>query len=313
MKIETLCRRILLLGLTAVFCLTLCPAALAAEPADIRLELGLSEGTVTYRAASDVERENVIAVTAVYKDGRMVGSRFDRVNLSGEPVGNSHSFSAAFDDVKVFLLDGARFNPLCPSGGYRQVTFLDHDGTVLSEQSVLSGQTAAPPVVDGREGYIFAGWDGDYSKVYEHCAFTALYIPDDSPNVFTVSSADGAVGEEVVVSVALSGAVRLCGYDMNLVYDNSVLELVSLDSELSMDVLANPIVKEGRVKFNFGSRIERTNGGGIMDITFRVLRDDVSYTPITIKPVEVIAIDPADSMKFIDADFTVLAGGVRIK
>lgn len=313
MKIKRLCRLLLLLSLTAVLCLSLGPAALAAEPADIRLELEVAENTVTYRVVSAVERENVIAVTAVYKNGRMLDSRFERMDLAAGTTGNSHSFTVAFDDVKVFLLDGARFNPLCVSGGYKQVTFLDDDGTVLSEQLVLSGQTAAPPAVSGREGYIFAGWDGDYSRIYNNCSFTARYIPDDSSNVFTVSSADGAVGEEIVISVALSGAVKLCGYDMNLLYDNSVLEFVSLDSELSMDIVANPIVKDGRVKFNFGSRTERTAGGGIMDITFRILKKDRMYTPVTLSPVEVIAIDPADPMKFIDADYTVLAGGVRIK
>ena len=313
MKINFLCKRILLLVLTAVFCLGLSPVAFAAGPADIRLELGVSDDTVTYRLVSTVERENVIAVTAVYKNGRMLDCRFDSMDLVVGTTGNSHSFTASFDDVQVFLLDGIRFNPLCISGGYKQVTFFDDDGAVLSEQRVLSGQAAVPPAMSGRAGYIFAGWDGDYSSIYNHCSFTARYIPDDSSNVFTVSSAEGAVGEEVVISVALSGAVKLCGYDMNLVYDNAALEFISMDSELSMDIVANHIVKDGRVKFNFGSRTERTVGGGIMDITFRILENDTKYTPVTLRPVEVISIDPADPMKFIDADFTVLAGGVRIK
>lgn len=314
MKMKKLCRRILPLGLAAVLCLMLAPAAFAASaPADIHLELELSDSTVTYSVVSAAEYENAVAVTAVYKSGRMVGSSFAPISIAAGRTEYSCSFAKEFDDVQVTLLDASSFTLLCPSGGYKTVSFLDHDGTVLSTQRVLSGQSAVPPIPGERTGYVFTGWDGDYSCITDNCSFTAQYVAGDSPNIFTVSSVEAAVGEEIVVSVALTGAVELCGYNMNLVYDSSVLEFVSLDAELGMDVLANPITGEGRIKFNFGSRANRTTGGGVMDISFRILDTDAGYAAVSLKPIEVIGIDPGDSMKFVDVEYTVCEGVVLIK
>jgi uncharacterized repeat protein (TIGR02543 family) len=55
------------------------------------------------------------------------------------------------------------------------VTFLDIDGNKLSEQIVLSGNSATaptPPVISGK---IFTGWGGDYSNIIKDSTFKAQY------------------------------------------------------------------------------------------------------------------------------------------
>ena len=58
------------------------------------------------------------------------------------------------------------------------VTFKDGD-KVLSTQEVESGEAAVPPEVPAKEGYVFAGWDGDYTNVKSDIILTAKWAYKD--------------------------------------------------------------------------------------------------------------------------------------
>ena len=55
------------------------------------------------------------------------------------------------------------------------VTFLDWDGTQLSQQVVDYGTAAIAPANPVREGYTFVGWDKDFSNVQSDLTVTAQY------------------------------------------------------------------------------------------------------------------------------------------
>lgn len=55
------------------------------------------------------------------------------------------------------------------------VTFADYDGSIISTQSVESGGNAVPPADPTRDGYVFTGWDGNYTNVTEDVTVTATY------------------------------------------------------------------------------------------------------------------------------------------
>ena len=55
------------------------------------------------------------------------------------------------------------------------VTFVDWNGTVLDTQTVAYGGDATPPADPSRSGYVFAGWDTDYTAVTDNLTITALY------------------------------------------------------------------------------------------------------------------------------------------
>lgn len=67
------------------------------------------------------------------------------------------------------------------------VTFVDHDGTVLKTEAVVSGKDATPPADPTRANYNFAGWQGSYTGVTENVTVTATYTEKGS---YTVTFVD---------------------------------------------------------------------------------------------------------------------------
>ncbi|MCL2135423.1 MAG: InlB B-repeat-containing protein [Candidatus Bathyarchaeota archaeon] len=63
------------------------------------------------------------------------------------------------------------------SGGLLVVQFVDWDGAVLKVERVRFGGSATAPVVHVREGFVFIGWDKEFSNVRSNLIVTAQYAP----------------------------------------------------------------------------------------------------------------------------------------
>ncbi|MCL1797767.1 MAG: InlB B-repeat-containing protein [Eggerthellaceae bacterium] len=59
------------------------------------------------------------------------------------------------------------------------VEFLDWDGTVIDTVQVFHGADATPPADPTRDGWVFDGWNGDYTNVTEKRTITATYVEED--------------------------------------------------------------------------------------------------------------------------------------
>ena len=291
----------------------ICLPVSAAEPEGIRLKvLDAGEGQVVYTVESPRAYQNALAVAASYYSGQLREVRFENVDLEEGTQELKHMFDERYTDVKIFLLDGASYTPLTLCGEKQLVRVLDHDGTLLQAQYVYSGQTPVFPLPVERKGYLFAGWSGDCGEIYAESSIVANYVEEKAANIFVVSSAEVKEGEEITISVTLTGTVRLCAYDMNLFYDSQSLEFVSMDSEQTMDVTANHIVKDGRIRFNFSSTKDRTRGGEILEITFRLKDSRTSSSKVFLEPVKVYQTDPENSQILLNAAYT-LCEGVIVK
>ena len=55
------------------------------------------------------------------------------------------------------------------------VTFKDYDGSIIDTQTVKHGEDATAPEDPTREGYIFTGWDGNFTDVTSDLTITAQY------------------------------------------------------------------------------------------------------------------------------------------
>ncbi|MBR6109290.1 MAG: leucine-rich repeat protein [Clostridia bacterium] len=75
---------------------------------------------------------------------------------------------------------------------YHTVTFLDWDGSLIYELSVEEGDAAIAPEGLEREGYVFVGWDADFSCVIEDLTVTALY-EEETPVLMGDADGNGVI------------------------------------------------------------------------------------------------------------------------
>ncbi len=78
-------------------------------------------------------------------------------------------------EAEIIVTENVYFHTLTEFIPTYTVTFLDWDGTVISEQAVDSGSAAVAPADPERDGYVFVGWDTDFSNVTSNLTVTALY------------------------------------------------------------------------------------------------------------------------------------------
>ena len=79
-----------------------------------------------------------------------------------------------FNNVQSDLIVTAQYKPIAGTT-YFTVTFQDWDKTVLKTEQVEQGKSATAPANPEREGYIFIGWDKDFSNVQSDLIVTAQY------------------------------------------------------------------------------------------------------------------------------------------
>ncbi|MBR2414489.1 MAG: Ig-like domain-containing protein [Clostridia bacterium] len=104
---------------------------------------------------SQVSREEIEAVLAEYSvENNLITLQQDQVNAAVVAI-----TQAVGKYVEEFT-----------------VTFVDADGTVLSEQEVTFGFDAVAPAVAFKQGFVFMGWDKDYTNITAELTVTAQYF-----------------------------------------------------------------------------------------------------------------------------------------
>lgn len=88
------------------------------------------------------------------------------------------------------------------------ITYLDYDGSILSTESVWSGNDGFPPTPSDRDSYVFVGWDGDYTNVTEDRILRPVYKKADTIELYADGEqTDGTVKTENGKTVSISAAV----------------------------------------------------------------------------------------------------------
>lgn len=72
--------------------------------------------------------------------------------------------------------------------------------------------------------------------------------------------------------VSLEGQPKLCDFQMELSFDNKILQLIEIDDQLDMDIVSNGIQERGIVTLNFSRAKNATKGGSLIDMTFKVIK-----------------------------------------
>ncbi len=209
------------------------------------------------------------------------------VNADGYKIGDKVAFG---DEQKEFT-----------------VVFKDYDGAILSSQNVPEGGTANLPDAPTKSGQTFLGWSGTYFGVNKDETVEAIY--SDDKNVFMVESVSGGLNDTVTVLVSIDGVVKTCGFDFTLSYDSG-LELLSYDSDLDLDIVANEKAVENGIVLNFSSISDKKKQRDIIELTFKIKDATKTDFPVTI---DVRSIKELSGSNILNADYSVVNGLVKRK
>ena len=111
---------------------------------------------------------------------------------------------------------------------YYTVTFKDYNDTILKTESVESGKSATAPQSPVREGYIFSGWDKKFDNVTNDITVNAMYTT--VVNCVCAASQTLSPGAQITVPVKILNNTGLCGFEIVVTYDSSVLQPVSVNA-----------------------------------------------------------------------------------
>ncbi|MFH5881748.1 leucine-rich repeat protein [Liberiplasma polymorphum] len=83
----------------------------------------------------------------------------------------------------IFTLIACDLSQNTPKLDEYEVVFLNHDGTIISRQSIEKGDSATPPATPFKEGYIFIGWSHEYANIQS----SRVIEPQFHPREFSIS------------------------------------------------------------------------------------------------------------------------------
>ena len=129
------------------------------------------------------------------------------------------------------------------------VQFVDYDGLILNTQEVKHGFSAVPPVNPYRKGFVFTGWDLDYSYITNDLVITAVY--GEGSYILTFDTSGGGLidsiytdyGIEIDLPIPLREGYQFVGWYDNPeytgtpvnVHDYSATESITLYAKWSLN------------------------------------------------------------------------------
>lgn len=115
-----------------------------------------------------------------------------------------------------------------PSSTTYTVIFKDYDGKVLKTESVAQGKSATAPANPSRDGYVFTGWDKNFTAITTDLVVTAKYDKLTEPTI-VIDSVTASAGDTVSVKLKMVNNPGMAASTFKIAYDDSVLTLSSVD------------------------------------------------------------------------------------
>ena len=155
------------------------------------------------------------------------------------------------------------------------VVFRDSDETVLKHiGGVVPGGTVQAPEAPFKEGYVFTGWDTDFSAVSENLTVTATYEKVHNQLAFRYTENGNGT---VMATLVLTGDVSLYGLEANLCFAMTDLSYTSLVTK-GAGVMANYNGENVKISFVSPTGKNVTETTELLSLTFTVTGDTPTAT-----------------------------------
>ena len=134
-----------------------------------------------------IDFDDTVIKTVLVEIGKDAEAPADPVREGYRFTGWRPAITNITEDVDIY----AQYEKIDSDEYMYEVTFVDHDDTVLKVDTVDPGKDAEPPANPTRAGYIFTGWRPSYKNVTEDVTVYAQYEAIDSEDTkYTVRFID---------------------------------------------------------------------------------------------------------------------------
>ncbi len=127
----------------------------------------LAEFDINYYSVLFKDYDGTILKSVIVKHGDIAAPPDDPSHVGYTFAGWDKSYENITSDLSIVAQYYIR---------YYKVDFMDYDNYVIDSQYVAYGNSASAPANPVREGYLFAGWDKDYTNVKTNLFVNAQYV-----------------------------------------------------------------------------------------------------------------------------------------
>ena len=177
------------------------------------------------------------------------------------------------------------------------------DGKLISIQEVTDSKAAAAPENPTKSGFVFKGWDKDFSSVTADLTINAVFEKINADKTVKVGKAMAQSGEIVTVSVTADKGINMTHGSFIIQYDRSKMVLESSEAgELlnNKNVTVNPDYNNqgatgttNDIYVSFMGSESVSDGGVLINLTFRINEEtENDYTiPLTVTEMNLYGSD----------------------
>jgi len=213
-----------------------------------------------------ITREQMAAILyryAAYK-GYDVSGRADLRSYNDSSRISSYALDAMAWANQAGLITGVSDVLLSPGGH----TTRAQTAVILSRFCV---QVAGDAVEDSKTETDEEAAEKVPEKAPDTPSYSGVAAEDADPNaqnLFLLSAAPAADGSTVEVTLTLCGDVELCGFDLQLLYNDSAFSVRELDTNCDLAVFAAE--ENGKISFNYAAATNITKEKTVLKVTFGV-------------------------------------------
>jgi len=189
------------------------------------------------------------------------------------------------------------------------VRFVTDNGMVIAVNECEKGAALIPPTPPQRIGYVFTGWDGNFSNITLSTDITARYTDiSQTVNVIAADTVYTYDTDEFEVLIGIYGKVSFCGLDLEIAYDSSLLEYIEA-TEIDDYVMLNN-AESGIIHANYVSSNNTTGEVAFMTLKFKAKTTQNAETGLQINVNSMYFLDNSEDL--IKAEYQVLQNKIII-
>jgi hypothetical protein len=196
--------------------------------------------------------------------------------------------------------------------GGERFTFIyrAEDGAILEQKGASDTDFLPEREVPVLPGKVFAGWDKDLTGAGEYLDTTAKYVDvRNDDHVVALPAVYGSKSAALKLPLKILGMVDLCGMDITLSYDTSLLDFAGHEQD-DIGVTVDSDTEPGLIYVRF---VSAANASGEIDLSvlsFKVKGEEKTDTDIRVFVKDTVRLDGENNI--VPAPYNVLDGKLYI-